>query len=429
MVGVLETVGLTHGFLTASRERKRLEDKNPDSIFAIATKHPLQKPPVAYARGSPELTLAMPSTELIERLHAAPAQAVLAISGGGSGAIERLLSVSGASATVLEAVVPYALAALTDWLGSQPEQACSEWTARQMAMRAFERARCLGDKKNEKDLIGIGCTASLRTNRPHRGEHRIHVAAQTSSRTLSLHLLLEKSRRTRAEEEAIATHAVIAVLADAAGVKSIDLTKTPAGIEPTLDSVEAPTEWSELLLSHRQSVGINGATNSLRLLLPGSFHPMHEGHQEMMRLAEEQTGHTGVYELSLGNVDKPPLDFIEIKRRIEGLEGRPLLLTSAVTFADKAQVVPGCLFAVGADTAVRIGKVAYYNNDPAQRDEAIAQIGKQGCRFLVFGREAEGGFQELDDLNLPPALKALCDGVPATDFRCDLSSTSIRNGS
>jgi hypothetical protein len=79
---------------------------------------------------------------------------------------------------VLEAVVPYSLAALVDWIGGKPDQACSEATARAMAMAAFMRVRELAPDADVEKLIGVGCTASLATDRPKRGERRIHVAVQ-----------------------------------------------------------------------------------------------------------------------------------------------------------------------------------------------------------------------------------------------------------
>src|SRR5262245_24531136 len=74
-------------------------------------------------------------------IHASGRHFVIALTGGGSGAIGLLLQTPGASRSVLEAIVPYALPALADWLGGVPDQACSAPTARAMAMAAFERAR------------------------------------------------------------------------------------------------------------------------------------------------------------------------------------------------------------------------------------------------------------------------------------------------
>ena len=59
---------------------------------------------------------------------------------------------------------------------------------------------------------------------------------------------------------------------------------------------------------------------------------------------------------------------------------------------------------------------------------AIAEIASRGCRFLAFGRVIDGKFTVLSDLMLPPALAAICDEVPAAEFREDVSSTELRNG-
>ena len=51
-----------------------------------------------------------------------------------------LLSVPGASGTVLEAVVPYSRAAMVDFLGAEPPKYVAAETAVQMAMQAYRRA-------------------------------------------------------------------------------------------------------------------------------------------------------------------------------------------------------------------------------------------------------------------------------------------------
>ena len=84
------------------------------------------------------------------------------------------------------------------------------------------------------------------------------------------------------------------------------------------------------------------------------------------------------------------------------------------------------MFVVGVDTLMRIADPRYYGGDAARRDEAIEQIADVGCRFLAFGRQLDGKFQTIADVDLPPALRNLCDEVPAADFRADVSSTQLR---
>jgi hypothetical protein len=125
-------------------------------------------------------------------------------------------------------------------------------------------------------------------------------------------------------------------------------------------------------------------------------------------------------------VDKPPLDFIEIADRLGQFSNEHVLLTRAPTFVEKAEIAPGCVFVVGIDTLVRIGEAAYYHNDPAKRDVAIAAIRDRGCRFLVFGRTVNGAFGRLSDFDIRPALRELCDEVREAEFRDDVSSTQLR---
>jgi hypothetical protein len=68
----------------------------------------------------------------------------------------------------------------------------------------------------------------------------------------------------------------------------------------------------------------------------------------------------------------------------------------------------------------------YYQNNNAAILWAIERIAQAGCRFLVIGRELGGGFRSLDDLELPPSLQALCQEVPESVFRVDISSTQLR---
>ncbi|MGL4513555.1 MAG: hypothetical protein ACRCT8_10725 [Lacipirellulaceae bacterium] len=368
--------------------------------------------------------MAPDQTDLIQRVHASGAGAVLAITGGGTAALGRLCAVPGASATVLEGIVPYGAASLAGWLGHTPASACSEATARAMAMTAWRRACQLAPERSAS-AVGIGATAALATLRPKRGDHRLHAALQTATRTAVLTITLEKGRRTRADEEDVAAHAIVALLADAVGVRAMDLHKTPPGLAAELDDCVAPAAWAELLAGERSSVPLRCDGVPLKVLMAGSFNPTHAGHDAIARIAEIRCGALAVRELSVTNVDKPPLDFLEIRRRVDGLGEAPVLLTRATTFVEKARLAPGCVFAVGADTAERIGRGAYYGGDAA-RDAAIDEITRLGCRFLVFGRVEGDRFRELADLDLPATLRALCDGVGEAEFRADVSSSGLR---
>jgi nicotinamide mononucleotide (NMN) deamidase PncC len=348
---------------------------------------------------------------------------VIAVTGGGSSAISSLLEVPGASASVLEAIVPYAATALADWLGRTPDHYCSERTARAMAMAAFERARELSNA-DPHSLLGIGATASLASNRPKRGPHRIHIAWQSAD-TTAVTSCTFPSEGTRADEEPMAAQSILNAIADACAV---DVTSEGScGLERR--EQRAPIEWTELLLGTRKSVAILPAgtqATTCPILFPGAFNPIHRAHKCMAEVAAQRCGSPVTFELSISNVDKPPLDFIEIADRLSQFQGEQVLLTRAPTFVEKAELAPGCTFVVGVDTLVRIGDPIYYGGDATKRDAAIEALTNSGCRFLVFGRSLNGKFVAMSDVELPPVLRALCDEVPESVFREDVSSTELR---
>ncbi len=370
------------------------------------------------------------ATPLIADLHASALRIVVANTGAGSLAISQLLAVPGASRTLLEAITPYARTALVDFLGGEPEQFCCAATARSMAAAAFQRALFLDESEDPPTLCGLGCTASLATNRPKRGAHRIYVAVQTVDATLCWSLQLEKGRRQRCEEEALSAVLLLNALAEAAKISPrLELPLTD-GEQCHVQRFTAPAAWGQLMIGElaavREPRGCSPPAAS-RCIFPGAFNPFHAGHQQMADIARRLTGKETEFELSVENVDKPPLDYLEISQRAAQFQDVGVLwLTRAPTFSRKAEIFPGATFVIGADTAQRIGEVRYYQNE-AHRDEALREIALAKCSFLVFGRLENNRFQTLDHLQLPPTLRAICECVPEAEFRADVSSTEVRN--
>jgi hypothetical protein len=156
---------------------------------------------------------------LVEAIHASPSRTVLAVSGAGSQALAWLLGVGGASRTVLEATVPYAQSSFVAYTGSAPGEFASLEAARALAAASLERARALtaGDTSGAP-LLGVGCAATIATDRLKRGEHRAYVAVTSSAGTRGYALNLEKGARERASEEDLVSRLVLRALALASGV-------------------------------------------------------------------------------------------------------------------------------------------------------------------------------------------------------------------
>jgi len=372
---------------------------------------------------------------LIRSLHAAPHQAVLAVTGGGTSALCELLAVPGASRTVIEAVVPYAAASLSDFLGRPPEQFCSETTALAMASVAYHRAAALTVDATDTPppLVGIGGTAALVSDRPKRGAHRCFVAAQTADRTISTALELTKGARDRAEEDRLVGQIVLCVLAEACGMT--DVPPLPLRPEETLVHHReiAPAELAQLWSGQAQLVWslpdgkLAEALDAPPLgVLCGAFNPLHAGHQALRRVAEKRLGGPVYHELTVTNADKPPLDYLTIARRREQFRDCPLALTNAPTFAEKSAALPGTTFVVGFDTAERILQPRFYGGEAEGVTRALEAIRRAGCRFLVAGRLTRAKFQTAEDLHIPAGFADLFAGLSEDEFREDISSTELR---
>jgi Cytidylyltransferase-like len=165
-----------------------------------------------------------------------------------------------------------------------------------------------------------------------------------------------------------------------------------------------------------------------RLVLPGSFNPLHAGHIGLAAAAASLVGKAAAFELSICNADKPPLGLAEVRRRLsQFIWLAPLWLTRAPTFREKADLFPGATFAVGADTAERVLQHRFYQNSEASLAAALEHLRLRGCRFLIAGRLNAGGrFVGRDDLGIPAGAGELFHAIPAQQFRLDVSSTEMR---
>lgn len=352
----------------------------------------------------------------ITDIHRSPQQFVLAITGGGSAAISDLLSEPGASETVLEAIVPYHAGALSDFLGRQPDSAVSLETARNLAMVSWLRAKALSDfPDDQQNLIGFGATSSLSTDRTRRGANQCFIALQSANEITEISLRLIKGR-SRQDEERLIADVILHFIARASGVELA---------LPVMDEIisersqRASNSWKKL---HQGSLSTYEGEHPIAVF-PGAFNPLHQGHRDMVAVAEECLNQTVHLEISIRNVDKPPIDFLTMSDRAEQIDN-PLIFSNAPTFIEKTEAYPGATFIVGADTMLRIADNKYY--DGFDIDAAIYKMTTSGVSFLVFGRVIDNQFSELADLALPDALMALCTGVKSAEFRSDISSSDMR---
>lgn len=369
-------------------------------------------------------------TALITQIHATPHKLVLEFAGAGSLGLFWLHAVAGSSRTVLEATDRYAATSMADLLGAAPEQVVARETAVAMATQAYRRAMRLTD--GAADCLGVGCTAAITTDRARRGADRCWIAVRDRDAVLVYGLEMQKGARERLGQEALVGRLLLRAIARACGIAEsvpMDLradeqieAETIAEAEPLarlLDGqarvvVVAPDGWREA------DAPVSG------VLLSGSFNPLHAGHEQLAHAAGQALGLPWSFELPIVNADKPPLGYTEIERRLDQFRGHyRVLLSREPLFVGKAALFPGCVFAIGYDTARRLLDPRYYDGE-AGRDAALGSIRAHGCRLLVAGRVAGDAFHTLDDLAIPAGLRDLFIALPEGAFRVDLSSSEIR---
>ncbi len=369
----------------------------------------------------------------VESIFATDCRLSLATTGGGATLISWLLNHPGASGCILEAQIPYHTNALCRYLGASKLHGCNRQTAREMAIRAYARA-CQFDEATGTTM-GFGCTAALATSRKRRGDDRAFVALRNSSK-FNLATLRFIGQSNRLEQEEVLSNYALHLICQTSGL-SEESYGLPVNVEVEEERLVTNDPLDLMLSGHFDvvEIGLDGeprieVEREGRLLFPGSFNPLHEGHLSLAEVAEQQSGRSLSMEISVVNVDKPDLDRDEIDRRVARIVGRyPILVTRTPRFMDKAAEFANCHFVLGMDTAQRLLDGRYYQAGCKGVEETLTSIGDTGGKFFVAGRTIDDHWYTLDDLSIPAALESMFEAIPESAFHSELSSTNIRRGS
>jgi hypothetical protein len=284
-------------------------------------------------------------------------------------------------------------------------------------------------------LVGLGATAALVSDRPRRGEHRFHIAFANSAGIAHCTGVMAKGRRDRAAEEDLVSRAIVLWLANACGIAAPSPRSLLDADEHYAETAAVTADSIDQLLAgghDRVTVQPDGQMVLLAarppVLFPGSFNPLHEGHVLLARVAEELRQQPLAFEISVTNVDKPPLAGETVRRRLTQFAWKsPVELTRAPTFVEKSRLFPGTTFVIGVDTAERLFGRRYYGDDEARMHMALEEIASTGSSFLVAVRiDAAGRVRALNDIPVPWRYADLFTEIPEHRFRSDTSSSELR---
>jgi len=367
----------------------------------------------------------------IVSIHNTPFKVVVEFAGAGSEAISRLHSVAGSSRTILEATDRYASESLTDLVGFRPTQFTSPEISMLMANRAYLRARSLSDSKS---VIGLGCTATIATDREKKGDHRCHISIKTRESLTTYSLIMDKGSRSREEEESLVSRLMIHALAKSCGVTGVALPLQPEDRVMKTQGDDFLWDWLSNQSVDYLSVNADGIItvgNFLQniVLFSGSYNPLHDGHRRLAEVVRQRLGKDVCFEITLKNADKDQISWSEAKQRAKQFRGYgTVLFTQVPLFSQKSKLFPNSIFVIGADTVERLIHPRFYDDDPGKMDQSFREIQQTGCRFLVAGRVNDGQFITLSDIDIPQAYQSLFEDIPEDEFRMDISSTAIREG-
>src|SRR5260370_26382071 len=197
------------------------------------------------------------------------------------------------------------------------------------------------------DLVGLGATAGLVSDRAGKGEHRFHIAFANSAGIAHCTGVMAKGRRDRAPEEDLVSRAIVLWLAYACGIDAPSPRRLLDADEHFAETVVAAMDTIDQLLAgelDRVTVQPDGQTMLSApqpfVLFPGSFNPVHAGHVLLARVAEELRQQPLAFEISVTNVDKPPLAGETVRHRLAQFALQsPVALTPAPTLLPKSRLL------------------------------------------------------------------------------------------
>lgn len=346
--------------------------------------------------------------------------------GGGAGLQQFLWEIPGSSAYLSGGSFPYDQAEQEEFLGFMPKQFCSEEAAIDLASAAYMKAYKFGGKKP----VGLAITASVASEKEHRGEHRVFACVMTDTEVRTCRYSLEKGAGSsrRLLDGATCDDVGLFVLLDTLGLTEGKF------VGPTYNNATAKARER---FFERPFFTANGKRydklpeGSVYAMMPGSFNPPHEGHFGLARSFRHTHSKNVLFEIGTNPPHKDPPTVQELLQRAKMLKGYDVLFTKDIPkFIEKARAYPGMPLIMGADTLLRI-------LDPkwgTQPQDLIRELRKLRTKLFVAERLVDGKpvdcddiVDDLDDILSDEEMDMAYWVIQDLEGRWDISSTELRN--
>lgn len=305
--------------------------------------------------------------------------------GAGAGLQQHLWEVPGSSAYLSGCSFPYSPEEQEELLGFMPEHFCSEEAAIDLASVAYMKAYKFGGKKP----VGLGLTASVASEKEHRGDHRVFVCIMTDEKVLAGGFKLNKGSglERRKFDGQVSDVLAITSLQHTLGVNLIDM---PVRHDYDLhDATELATErFMARPLFKANGKRLEKLPKEVRCaLMPGAFNPPHQGHFGAVEAALSDYNYPTTFEITADPPHKGALRVQDLLQRAKLLQGYDRIFTQNLPYyLDKAKKYPGKPFILGADAVVRM-------LDPKwglDIKEMFSAFYDLGTKLFVGSREVDG---------------------------------------
>lgn len=369
----------------------------------------------------------------VKAIHESPLKFVLAIAGGGVQAISELFE-GGGSSTLIDLRMPYSTEAFSKFIGRTPKKFASDEAARALAVAAYYEAKKLAPDEHSAYLAGIGVTCKLNVLNEREGRENVaYLAIHTYNYTFTSKLVLDNNDG-RIKQDAKVSQWII----DAIYYTAVD--GDCYRLLPEYSICFAHKGWSEVANetelnfsedTYAYSDGNPKYSDSDTLIFPGSFNPLHDGHLAIIEDAKKRTGKDVTLEISMFNIDKGTVDYLDLGHRLHwaGKYHLNTYVTNCSMFHNKVQLFPNRTFILGGDTWERICDRKY-----GDIELYFWNFRQNNTKFLIYPRKGGSGLGELkrksrNSLHSETLMKYVDDNCMfVEDFEgLDISSSMIRS--